>query len=271
VSEVAEPAGMALSNDSDDKEMCPFCTDKSLDDCPMKGRPDETKKVVSDPSALNPGPLSVPHTPDSTYEYTMARHHLISAKQCYAKLKRCVRMGQMAGYDINSKPNGIGLPTISNDLRFKVGTSSSKKYGDLSDPQKQTVSFYVMDRTKAQWHVGHHRVLIQYPAHWADELEDNQWAMGHETSYDTSVIDELLNLLAEYQPTKPCEKEQADGFKAKMDALSTKIKTHLNAFATPNPKASKPYFVSQLAARFANGGKPMVAEGALNDSDLDGD
>ena len=236
------------SSEADDKANCPFCTDKSLDDCPLEKKPDPDDKVVSDPGALGCSKLSAT---GCAFTYTTANHHLISAKQCYAKLKRCVRMGQMAGYDINASVNGIGLPTVANNLTFAVGGASAKKYGKLTAPQKKTVAFTAMAHAKAQWHVGHHKVQVEILEEWADEVQDSPWSRGHYVSYDTEVIKELIDILALFKKTKECEEENTDKFKKEMDGLSDLIRGKLNQFKTPNPGGCFPYFVSQLAADYA--------------------
>jgi hypothetical protein len=48
-----------------------------------------------------------------------------------------------------------------------------------------------------------------------------------------------------------------------MDELSSKIKGKLEAFGTPNPSGSSPYFVSQLAATYAKSNDPGPEEAAL--------
>jgi hypothetical protein len=236
------------SNKADDKENCPFCTDKSLDDCPLEKKPDPDEKVISNPGALGCDKLD---SGGCAFDYTTANHHLISAKQCYAKLKRCVRMGQMAGYDINAKPNGIGLPTVANNLTYKVGGAKEKKYGKLTPAQKKTVSFTAMAHAKAQWHVGHHRVQVELLDKWAEEVQDAPWSRGHFVSYDTEVIKELLNILSKYKRTKECDEENTDNFKSDMDDLSDLIRGKLNKFSTRSPGGCRPYFVSQLAADYA--------------------
>lgn len=244
---------IAQSNIADDKTKCPFCQDKNLDDCKAK-KNDPVTKVVSKPSQLGCTPL----TPKGDFAYTTAKHHLISAKQCYARLRRCVRMGSMAGYDINSPPNGIALPTVANNLRFTVGSAYKKKYGKLSPNEKKEVAFSIMRTEGAQWHVGHHAVTIEVCEYWAEEEEDTPWMRGHQTSYDNEVINQLLKILSKYDPPKPCNKTKPDKFISDMNHLSDVIKTRLNMFKSDNPSASEPYFVSKLAYRFAN--KHIVEE-----------
>lgn len=237
---------VAISNVQDDKVKCPFCPNKKLDECkPKKQDPD--MKVVSKPSQLACTPL----IPKGEYLYTTAKHHLISAKQCYAKLDRVVRMGSMAKYDINAPKNGIPLPTINNDLRYTVGDKVNAKYGDLSLNEKKTVAFSVMEVEKAQWHVGHHAVQIKIADNWANEEEDTPWRRGHLISYDNEVLNKLLKLVAKFEPESQCDEAKPDNFKTEMDSLSDKIKEKLNKFKTSSPSSSKPFFVSQLAASYA--------------------
>ena len=208
-------------------------------------------KVVSKPSQLNCTPL----TQKGDFSYTTARHHLISAKQCYAKLKRIVRMGAIAGYDINAPKNGIALPTVANNLRFTVGNKVQQKYGKLSTDEKKTVAFLVMKSEKAQWHVGHHAVTIEIHDNWANEENDKAWQRGHCISYDNEVINKLLKILGQYKPEGYCDEEKPDGFIEDMDNLSKQIKGKLDKFKTKSPSDSKPFFVSQLAADYAKKGE----------------
>ncbi|TQV76398.1 hypothetical protein FLL45_00065 [Aliikangiella marina] len=238
---------IAISNIADDKVKCPFCPDKNLDDCKSKEDEKLDLKVKSKPSQLNVTRLS----PKGDFDYTTAQHHLISAKQCYAKLKRLVRMGAIAKYDINDPPNGIALPTVANNLRYTVGNSTKKKYGGLSPAEKKTVAFSVMQTEGAQWHVGHHAVTVELHENWANEEEDTPWRRGHLVSYDNEVINKLLKLLAKFEPEGHCDEEKPDNFKKEMDALSKEIKGKLEKFKTKRPGDSSPFFVSQLAADYA--------------------
>ncbi|MCF6256343.1 MAG: AHH domain-containing protein [Gammaproteobacteria bacterium] len=237
---------VAVSNIADDKEKCPFCPGKNLDDCKAK-KSEPVNKVVSKPSQLNCTRLK----PKGDFSYTTAKHHLISAKQCYAKLRRCVRMGSMAGYDINDPPNGIALPTVANNLRYTIGGAVKKKYGKLSPDEKKQVSFAVMRTEKAQWHVGHHAVTVELCENWADEEEDTPWRRGHQVSYDNEVVAQLLKILSTYNTPAPCDDTKPDKFKSDMDNLSAKIKNKLNKFGVGKPAESSPYFVSRLAYDFA--------------------
>ena len=244
MTEIAEM--VAAANIADEKDKCPFCPDKNLKDCKAK-KQEPVAKVVSKPDQLGCSPLS----PKGDFSYTSAKHHLISAKQCYAKLKRLVRMGSMAKYDVNDPPNGIPLSTVANNLRYTVGTTENGKYGKLSPSEKATVAFGVMGVEKAQWHVGHHAVTIELVDRWADEVEDAPWRRGHLVSYDSEVIGQLLKLMSKYQPEHDCDETKPDSFKSDMDNLSAEIKGKLNQFKKNSPGSSSPYFVSQLAADYA--------------------
>lgn len=125
-----------------------------------------------------------------------------------------------------------------------------------SPKPKKIVAFSVMEVEKAQWHVGHHAVTVELVEHWADEMEDNPWRRGHLVSYDEEVIKKLLALLDNFKPQSECDEKRPEKFKEKMDELSNKIKSKLNAFKGLNPEGSSPFFVSQLAADFAKEGLP---------------
>lgn len=244
---------VAISNAADQKTKCPFCPNKNIDECKSKKDKIDTK-VISKPNQLACTPL----VPKGDVSYTTAKHHLISAKQCYAKLKRLVRMGSLAKYDINDPPNGIPLPTVANNLRYTVGTSAPRKYGKLSAAEKKIVAFSVMETEKAQWHVGHHAVTVELADKWANEEEDAPWRRGHLVSYDNEVLAKLLKLMSKFEPENECDEKKPDNFKKEMDSLSSEIKGKLNAFKGPNPGGSSPFFVSQLAADFAKRDLPVA-------------
>ena len=82
-------------------EGCPFCGEKPLHDSETADKKKMTDKVKSVPSDLGckiiDGKSTTPKRSDGDLPFTMARHHLISAKQCYAKLKPLVRMASSVG------------------------------------------------------------------------------------------------------------------------------------------------------------------------------
>jgi len=243
---------IAVLNMADKKEKCPFCPNKNLSQCKSKKEELDTK-VVSKPNQLACAPL----ISKGEHSYTTAKHHLISAKQCYAKLKRLVRMGALAKYDINDPPNGIPLPTVANNLRYTLGSSTEKKYGQLNAAEKKAVAFSVMSVEKAQWHVGHHAVQVELAEGWANEEQNVPWRRGHLVSYDNEVIKKLIKLMSTFKNQDDCDEKKPDKFKQKMDKLSSEIKGKLNAFKGPTPSSSSPFFVSQLAADFAKQDVPI--------------
>ena len=251
---------------SDDK--CPFCGGAEHEFPSKKDR--ETTKVVSKPEQLAcsmSGGANDRRGNDQCgsgqYAYTLARHHLISAKQCYAKLSPLVRMGSLVGYDVNDPKNGIGLPTTHYTLKYpKTG---GRKYGDLGEADKETVAFAIMKELKAQWHVGHHSFAYQIPFEnqdsgsaakedWGDEV-DNKEPVGHETGYDVQIISKLIDLmLLLFNNKQPICKEQdvSNDVKQKFIEVSDDIRTDLEKFQT-DPSQSKLY-VSQKAYDYANSG-----------------
>lgn len=239
------------ANKADKDANCPFCPDKDLSKCERAKKNPPQKEVESKPDALGCGDLSFT---GCTHAFATANHHLISAKQCYARLKRAVRMGSMANYDINDKKNGIPLPTIANNLTFQVGSKKATNYGALGDDEKKEVAFAVMEFAGAQWHVGHHRVEIERP-HYAEEMEDAPWVRGHTVSYDSEVINQILKILSSYDPPENCDDTKPDQFKEDMEKLSKTIAEKLNEFGKgpgKDPTKSFPYYASRLAAQFAN-------------------
>jgi hypothetical protein len=230
------------------------------DKCPFCGKPPHqfgsdkpeelSDEVKSKPDAL--GCAKFKNGKDATvYKYTTASHHLICAIQCYAQVKTLVRMGNLVGYDINCKQNGLPLPTVLN----KYG---NKNFGELSDEKvsggfsdQDKIAYGVMDRTRAQWHVGHHAFEISIVKYDDTEGgEDDEYP--HETSYDCEVIKKLLKIATLCVNKNLCEKkENKDNLKEKMNQLSKLIASHLANFKSLNPYASTPYFVSNRSFEYA--------------------
>lgn len=205
--------------------------------------------------------------------YTLAQHHLISAMQCYAKIRRLVRMGNLTGYDINNKENGIGLPTTHWRLEYPEN-GEKKQYGELDDPKgKERVAFALMRELGAQWHVGHHAFNAVVPKtnvdSWKEEGADeqNEDDYPHETSYDVLIIARLFNLVKSY-PLNFCEEPKRDEqFKENMNSISRQIRTHLEKFngkGGSKPADSSPFFVSMKAYEYSG-----IAD-CLTDADLPG-
>ena len=238
---------------TDDKTKCPFCG-KDLHDFEKKEK-DQKTKVKSKPSSLGCGK---PYR-GGAGTWTTAAHHLICAKQCYARLVPLVRMASMAGYDINASPNGLALPTLKNKYdgeRWSDDTADKgkkEKYGDLKDPQKQRVANWAMDQTKAQWHVGHHSFEQQIDWDIEEFGEDDE--MPHGTSYDNQVLEELYEIFNTFKEEPLfCEepKDSGSDIKKALDDLSKEIKEAIEQFKAGKPRKSFPYFVSQRAVKYAS-------------------
>jgi A nuclease family of the HNH/ENDO VII superfamily with conserved AHH len=246
MTQVGEAAMVGSIADEEVGDNCPFCY-KKKHDFPSKKFPPDVK-VVSKPKDLGCSPLPV----TGEWRHTTAAHHLISAKQCYAKVRRLVRMASMVGYDINNPNNGISLPTVANNITYSLHGSPPKKYGRFTPDEKRQIAFGVMDQAKAQWHVGHHAVTVEIPEDWADEVDTS--LIGHTVSYDEAVIKELLALLDEWAKEEWCEapEDQSESIKSELDELSDSIHSCLDQFGTGQPRASTPFFVSELAHAFAN-------------------
>jgi hypothetical protein len=248
MTEIGEMVAVAIEN-SKHKDVCPFC-DKAPHDFPSK-KAEPTSAVESIPANLQCARLPV----IGVLPYATAAHHLISAKQCYAKLRRLVQMGSMVGYDINAEPNGISLPTIAKNIAYTMNGKGPKSFGEFDPPEQRKIAFGVMDNAKAQWHVGHHAVKVSAidGAGESDAGEDDEALIGHVVSYDESVIKELLKLLDAWEGSDLCKEpeDKSGNFIKDMDTISDKIRSKLNQFATPNPMGSFPYFVSRRAHEYA--------------------
>lgn len=241
---------VAVDNAKDEKadDKCPFCYKKPHEFASKKGNP---KKIVSKPKSLGCTKVSG----EKAGSHTTAQHHLICAIQCFAKVRRLARMATMIGYDINAKPNGLGLPSFKNKYRA-YPTDPLRKYSELEEGDKQRVAFDVMERTKAQWHVGHHGFEINLPASWSEEWDPEEFGdddeVGHTVSYDSTVIEELYDLQTKWVKSDVCAdpKDNSEGLKKDLDELSTMIKEKLQAFAK-SPSSSAPFYVSERAFEFA--------------------
>jgi hypothetical protein len=264
MTEALEPAMVALNAADEAKdEMCPFCHEEPIGHHDEEAEKEVDDKVVSKPSGLK---CNVVRRKDGDLPHTTAAHHAISAMQCYARIRRLVRMGNLAKYDINAPVNGIGLPTTHWRLKYPEG-SEKKKYGDLVDPPpggKQYVAFSLMKELKAQWHVGHHAFDVDlnlldkdsWDSKGSEESDDDD--NGHMVSYDTSIIRKLLKLLTSLESHALCEeKDWKDKFKQEMDKISNEIKDLLNKFKSKKPSSSAPLFVSRMAFDFARKTNPV--------------
>lgn len=263
--ELLEKVANANVADLSKDEQCPFCYERPIGHATDK--PDLVDdKVTSIPSNLG---CDASSWRDSKAEkkrttgnlpYTLARHHLISAMQCYARIRRLVRMGNLIGYDINNKENGIGLPTTHWQLKYPED-GERKQYGELDEPKgKEKVAFALMKELGAQWHVGHHAFTIKVP-----KIDHDTWEKGgadekneddypHETQYDLLIIARLFNLVKSY-PLNFCEEPERDEqFKENMNNISREIKTHLEKFNDKGggkPADSSPFFVSMRAYEYS--------------------
>jgi hypothetical protein len=258
--ELAELAALnVIDVEEDDK--CPFCYKKPKGHATKKKPSEINDKVKSIPSGLG---IDVETRKTGDRPYTTAAHHLISAMQCYKQVRTLVRMGNMVGYDINAKPNGIGLPTTHWTLKYPQ-RGARVKYGDLDEPEgKKEVAFDLMKELGAQWHVGHHafevvvrkKDLESWKETGADEKDEED--APHETSYDVEVINLLLNLLKS-MPSDLCEDPKKDDkFKEDMDAISKEIRTKLEKFKKgSNPVDSTPFFVSMRAYEYSGIAKTL--------------
>jgi hypothetical protein len=254
--QLMEAVGVANAADVAADDKCPFCQKKPKNHATDKPK-EVNDKVTSVPVDLK---CEIKKRTDGDLPYTTAAHHLISAMQCYAQIRRLVRMGNMVKYDINNPKNGIGLPTTHWTLKYPEG-GKKLKYGDLEEPEgKRQVACKLMKELGAQWHVGHHAFDIKVSKKdydtWKeaghDEKDEND--VPHETSYDVLIIGKLFGLLNN-TPEDLCEDPQKDDkFKQSMDKISDEIREKLDKFngkAGAKPADSSPLFVSMRAYEYA--------------------
>lgn len=264
MTELMELVDLANIDDKTKDLKCPFCQSKPLghEEGDTKKVSDKVKSVPKDlkcdnASSWNKGPI---RRKNDNVPYTIAQHHLISAIQCYAKIRRLVRMGNLAEYDINCPENGIGLPTTHYSLKYP---ENGVKYGDLDKNGKQRVSFSLMEELGAQWHVGHHAFAIakDYDTHKEEGVDEkDEDDIPHETSYDSEIISRLFNQCKAFPPNF-CEEEERDkDFKEAMDTISKEIKDKLEKFKGGNkakPAESYPFFVSKRAYEYSGCSKDL--------------
>lgn len=262
MTELLELADLALINSQTDETLCPFCQKEPI------GHKKGDKKSLSDKVKSIPKELGCDvsswkdkNSPKKRTEgdlpYTMARHHLISAIQCYAKIKRLVRMGDLANYNINHPKNGIGLPTTVWDMKY-VERGEKKQYGKLDEPTgKRRVANALMTELGAQWHVGHHSFKITVPKvdadTWSnsgiDEKDEDDYP--HDTKYDILVIKELFSLVKSFNENSCDEEDRSQVFIENMNKISGLIKGKLEKFNSKKPADSSPFFVSLRAYEYS--------------------
>ena len=271
--ELLESVAVANAADVAADDKCPFCQKKPKNHATDKPK-QVNDKVTSVPADLK---CEVKKRTDGDLPYTTAAHHLISAMQCYAQIRRLVRMGNMVGYDINNPKNGIGLPTTHWTLKYSEG-GKKMKYGDLEEPEgKRKIAYALMKELGAQWHVGHHAFDISVSKKdfdtWKDSGSDenDNADVPHETSYDVLIIGKLFGLLNNV-PDDLCEDPKKDDkFKSAMDAISKEIRDKLDKFNGKNgakPLDSSPLFVSMRAYEYAGIAKTLKPAKAPKSSSL---
>ena len=247
--EIGEAVAVSNQADMKNKDLCPLCY-KSLDGHNKLKKTNDLEEVVSHPEQLKCDPIPIVA---GAPPYTTAAHHLIPALQAYNRVHRIVRMGQAVGYDINAKPNGLPLPTCLNPYH------DNRAYGDLPDDDlanpenkrtKQAIAEGVMVATGKQWHVGSHN--YKQPADESSPVEGGDKELGHEVSYESSVIRLLLELCNDVTASPVCEtKTESTDFIGRMNQLSADIADALDEFGRQNPWKSRPFFVSRRAYLYA--------------------
>ncbi len=169
------------------KETCPICGKGSHPDKTTTDKKEGKGCLKSIPANLDCEALD--NDRDDLPNFTTAAHHLIPVNQCLKQFPRLSQMCKTAGYDVNNKKNGISLPTCAQkDLNnYEANDGKLKKYGKLSDDEKENVAFHIMTGLDLQWHVGHHN--------WKSKKIDlDTDGYPHVENYDKLVKTELRDI-----------------------------------------------------------------------------
>lgn len=163
--------------------------------------------------------------------WAYALHHIIPAKQAFAKFPELVKVAHACGYNINCAENLIRLPYRHED---QTG---------LNKAEKSDLAFEVMAVINMQWHEGPH----DYPID--EELARLiQVHMGRRVkikNYVELVMEDLAQIKIP-EDKVICPKKII----AALNKISDKVRAKLAAFKE-NPKSSYPYYVSREAYFYA--------------------
>jgi hypothetical protein len=152
-------------------------------------------------------------------------------------------MCDVVGYDVNSKPNGLSLPTCGQQElnRYRSSSGKSVKYGDLDDADKDNAAFQIMAGLNLQWHVGHHD--------WSNRMDLTTDNEPHPPNYDRLVKLDLRKLEKDAHKKgaaicePPDESESGSSLISELNALSKKIEGQVLVWSD--------YFVSGRSCAFA--------------------
>jgi hypothetical protein len=210
-----------------DGELCPCCLRPRHPSATLREAP---ATIESRPDRL--GIDDLPGSGDG--RYTTARHHLVPAKPCWARVDRLARIGAAVGFDINHAGNGEALPAPAASYRGDEGATSFDRLDRL---QQARVARFWMRELGRQWH---------------DQADTADESPLDHPGYDQAVIARLVRELALLTMAAPCraEADRSEEIRARLEAISGEIRAKLDAFAS-DPRASAPFFVSSAAAALA--------------------
>ena len=158
-------------------------------------------------------------------------HHIIPAKQAFAKFSELVKIATACGYDINCAENCIMLP------------AKEDGHGNFDDKGKSDSAFAIMTLTNMQCHLGPHEYKIsetlaaQIHRHLGRRVKIKNYA---------ELLKEKLSKINVPKDGEICPKEIITS----LNKISAKVREKLSKFKE-NPKASYPYYVSQRAYLYA--------------------
>lgn len=239
--QVGERAEALIDYFAVDADGCPFCF-MPRHDSPTVGDASDIP-VVSLPAEIGCEPIPGA----GAGRYATARHHLVPALQCYAKVPQLVRMGDAVSFDINHPGNGMALPTVAGPYLLD---GAQKGFGELPESRRVLIARYWMRELASQWHDGDGHLDRPLEERDPAGMED-EGSLDH-PGYDQVVIARLMREMAQLATARPCQDDQdrSAEIRERLQAISdVEIRGKLSAFA--EPRASHPFFVSRYAWAFA--------------------
>ncbi len=239
--QVGERAEALVDYFAEDADGCPFCF-MPRHDSPTVG------DAAAEPVTSLPAELGCEPLPGAgAGRYATARHHLIPALQCFARVPRLVRMASAVSFDINHHGNGMALPTVAGPYLLD---GEQTVFGELPEQRQVLIARYWMRELGLQWHDGNGHLDHPLEERAPTDMED-EGSLDH-PGYDQVVIARLVRELVLLATARPCEddEDRSPEIRKRLEDISdVEIRGRLMAFA--EPRASHPFFVSRSAWAFA--------------------
>ena len=175
----------------------------------------------------------------------VAAHHMVPVKDMlrkqsgerYSSIDFWVKLANYYEYDINEALNCCLLPSARRDVH--IGNYST-------DQEKEQIKFQIMEILGKQWHGGKGHEYNHY---------DYSHVVRNLRNYVEQLRKDILNKFG-LQSRDVCRadhyEEGREQFEKRMHKLLVNIKDKLDGFRN-DPKDSTPYYVSEIAMRYAYG------------------